>query len=1525
LVLARPSDPALPYQDLVIVDEVTYGDGGRWGRWSDGGGSSLELIDARSDNRLAANWADSDETAKAPWATVEATGVLDLGINPYGINHLEVMLMGAGEALIDDVEVIGPTGANLVANSTFEQDQRSWRVDGTHIRSSWEPLEGFASQHSLRVRASGRGGTDSNNARTELLLDLTPGSYATLRAKVRWLRGTPEVLLRLRGNFLEAAGKMALPGNLGTPGARNSRAAANAGPAITDVRHSPVLPALGQSVRVMARASDPDGIASLKLKYRVDPQIDVVTAEMLDDGTGGDALAGDGIYTATIPGQNTTNLIAFHVQALDNSAARANRTFPADAPTRESLVRWGETLPPGNLGSYRLWCTQATIDEWANRAQSSNDPLDGTFVYGNFRGVYNMSTLYSGSPYHWTSYDSPLGNLCTYILLFPPDDLFLGATDFVLNLPSNMGSDRTAQREQIFYWMAKQLGRPYTYRRFHWFTLNGHNRGFIFEDAQQPNRDFVEEWSAEDPDGELFKIEDWFEFEFGEGWTSFQNVDATLEDFVGADGVKKQARYRWNFRKRAVRDSAHDYTRLLALADALNISEPRDYTAQVEALVDVEQWMRAFANRHVVGDWDAFGYRRGKNMYAYKPPHGKWQLYDWDIAFAFGLGDGPTANLFDAAHFDGTIDTVSERMYNHPPFRRAYLRALHDAVNGPMLSTNVGPVIDAKYAALKANGINVSKPDSIKTWIGNRRSYIAKYLATNTAVFAITSNDGEGFTVSNGRNLIELSGTAPVEARTLRANGIAYPLTWTSITNWTMRLPLQSGLNNLILRGHDTYGKPLPTVGGGIQVSFTGTDARPEDHLVINEIMYHPSADSTGFVEIHNTSASYTFDLTGCKLRGVDFDFAEGTLIEPGAYLVVVSDRAAFINTYGNGVPIAGEFAGRLRNDGESLSLVRPGPTPQQELVVDQVTYNDQAPWPANADGQGSSLQLIDPTLDNRRIGNWTAVASDPGGGTGWMFASFTGTASSSTLHFHLASSGDVYLDDVSLVAGAVPEGGTNLVKNPGFEGSLTGNWAISPSDPDTRTTTAVKHTGNASLHVVSTEGGNSLLPSISQTTFTTQPGQTYTLSFWYLPSPSGGGLTAGLTGSELRGSVSLVAGTVAPAPATPGAANSVQTTLVPFPNLWLNEIQPNNSTGPTDHVGDRDPWIELYNPGASAVSLADCYLTDHPTNLLRWPFPAASTVPSRGYLVVWADGEPAESTPSEPHTDFRLGPTAGTVVLVQSVNSQPRVLDSITYDGVLANRSFGSFPDADPYARQVFQVPTPAAPNTTAVIPITILINEWQASNRSTRPDPADNDFDDWFELYNPNDFEVDLSGYTLTDVLTLPAMWTIPDGTVIPAQGFLLFWADEETGQNDLQLGLHTNFRLEKDGDTIGLFAPDGRRVDSVTFGPQRPDISEGRYPDGAAPPFLAQTTPTPGDPNWVYIPEIKATSVFVSPDGLTITWSVVPGLAYQVEYQDDLSSAQWLPLGGPLTAIEATLSIIDSSPLTDLQRFYRLTQLP
>src|SRR6185503_12437212 len=86
---------------------------------------------------------------------------------------------------------------------------------------------------------------------------------------------------------------------------------------------------------------------------------------MGDDGTGGDAVAGDGIYSATIPGQPAGTLVAFHLQATDSRSPVLSSLFPDDAPTRECLVRFGESTPAGNFPVYRIWMTRATFSTWS--------------------------------------------------------------------------------------------------------------------------------------------------------------------------------------------------------------------------------------------------------------------------------------------------------------------------------------------------------------------------------------------------------------------------------------------------------------------------------------------------------------------------------------------------------------------------------------------------------------------------------------------------------------------------------------------------------------------------------------------------------------------------------------------------------------------------------------------------------------------------------------------------------------------------------------------------------------------------------------------------------------------------------------------------------------------------------------------------------------------------------------------------------------------------------------------------------
>jgi hypothetical protein len=1510
----------------IAVDEVTYGTGGRWGQWADGGGSSLELIDARANHRLAANWADSDETQKSQWTVIEHTGVLDNGSGTP--DELQMLLQGAGECLVDAVEVVDSGGVNRINNSSFETGASGWVTEGTQSQSGLETSEGFLGTQSFHVRAVARGDDEVNRIRALLTTPLTAGSTATIRARARWLRGHPELLLRLRGNHLEAFGRMNLPPNLGTPGARNSRAAANSGPGVYEVSHSPILPAANQAVVVSARVHDPDGIASIQLNYRIDPNAVYATANMVDNGTGGDAIAGDGLYSATIPGQPSGAIIAFFIQAVDNFSPAATARFPPDAPARECLVRFGESRPSGSFGTYRLWMTQATFNTWTSRHKLNNAPLDVTFVYNDLRVIYNLGALYAGSPYISPSYSTPSGNLCGYTGAFPVDDRFLGTTDFVLDWP---GRDNTAIEEQLSYWIADQMGLPNNYRRFIHLHVNGvteQARGSIYEDVQQPGSEIVKEWVPDDSDGQLFKIERWFEF--SDAGALLSDPQPRLQLYTTTGGVKKLARYRWNWLPRAVKDSANDYTNLFALVDAVNAPSPEPYTSQTEALADIEEMMGIFAVEHIVNNFDSWGHEIGKNMYAYKPEHGKWLTFMFDIdwvmlASAAHNSYSPTSPLFTP-----TDDPVVGRMYNHPPFRRAYFRAVKKAVDGPLLAANINPWMDAKYSALVANAVTrsagqtLTAPTAVKTWISQRRNYLVQQLAAIATNFAITSNGGADFSAST--NSVTLTGTAPIEVTSLKVNGTDYPVTWTSVTNWALRVALSGGTNTFTVEAFDYNGNLLTAGTSIINVSFTGASEPPQGRVVINEIMYNPVVPKASFLELFNSSPVSTFDLSNWRFDGADFTFPPGALIAPGGFVVIAKDRATFAATYGGTIPLAGEFAGQLRNTGETLRLIKPGPTAAEDIVIDEVTYSGALPWPEAANGTGSSLQLIDPAQDNSRVANWSAalVNTSTNFAPQWQRVTITGTASTSRLYIYMDSPGDVYLDDLSLVAGGTPDVGANFINNGNFETAFPGPWTVSANLTGSTDSSAVKHSGNASLHVVSSAAGSTLGSSIWQDMGPLVTNATYTLSYWYLPSTNGNVLTIRLSGNGLRSDQNIQpVQNPSSTLYTPGAPNSVRTALAPFPLLWINEIEPENITGLADNAGERDPWVELYNSGTNAVNLNGWFLTDNYTNLTHWAFPSNTAINPGGFLIVWLDGQPNQTTANALHTSFRVPTGTGSLALVFPINSQPTVLDYVNYAALPADRSFGLYPDGQTSARQIFYITTPGGPNNNAAPALPLFINEWMAANTAALADPADGHFDDWFEIFNPNSVAVDLTGFTLTDNLTnSSARWPIPAGTRIPARGFLLVWADNDTNQNTNSTDLHANFKLDKTGDTIGLFAPNGSLVDAATFAAQTNDVSEGRWPDGAANTYF-MPTPTPRATN--VIPntpptEIQVLSTTVNGDGdIVITWSAENSRTYRVQYKDDLNAPAW----SELSDVTASSPVASATEVTSAgaQRFYRI----
>jgi hypothetical protein len=262
-------------------------------------------------------------------------------------------------------------------------------------------------------------------------------------------------------------------------------------------------------------------------------------------------------------------------------------------------------------------------------------------------------------------------------------------------------------------------------------------------------------------------------------------------------------------------------------------------------------------------------------------------------------------------------------------------------------------------------------------YIVNRTSYLLSQMPEQMP-FEILTNGGGDVIVPD--TTVVLSGSGWVNVREIRLAGSdeALPLTWLDDETWEVVVPIDFGENVVTLEARDHQGF---LVGSDtINVESTATNAVLE-YLRIVEVMYHPS-DPTGaeipagyedddfeFIELLNTSQggnSVTIDLTGVVIdAGVSFAFAPGTMLTAGERILVVRNQAAFELRYGTGLNVAGEYltaaSNKLDNSGDDLRL-----RASSGLTVLNFHFEDQTAegWYDETDGQGSSLILIDASID---------------------------------------------------------------------------------------------------------------------------------------------------------------------------------------------------------------------------------------------------------------------------------------------------------------------------------------------------------------------------------------------------------------------------------------------------------------------------------------------------------------------------------------------------------------------------------
>lgn len=406
-----------------------------------------------------------------------------------------------------------------------------------------------------------------------------------------------------------------------------------------------------------------------------------------------------------------------------------------------------------------------------------------------------------------------------------------------------------------------------------------------------------------------------------------------------------------------------------------------------------------------------------------------------------------------------------------------------------------------------------------------------------------------------------------------------------------------------------------------------------------------------------------------------------------------------------------------------------------------------------------------------------------------------------------------------------------------------------------------------------------------------------------------------------------------------------------------LNEVLARNASF-TNAAGFAPDWLELYNPADAPADLSDCSLTTDAANPRRYVFPPGSVVPARGFRVLECEAaQPASAT----NTGFDLPGNGGAVFLFDRPERGGALLDAVHFGLQAPDWALGRVPDGSgPW--QLIR-PGAGAPNQPAELGNAhrLRLNEWMAR-------PASGD--DWFELFNPEPRPVALGGLFLTDDLNDHTRHQIPPLSFLGPGAFLVFRADGNAGAG----AEHVNFRLDADGESLGLFAASGELIDAVTFGPQSPGISEGRLPDGSPNIVPFPEGPTPGASNrppgpadrdgdglpdeWETRfgldpldpadatadadgdglrnrdeflagtrPNDPASTLAVaaewSPTGVRLRFAAVAGHSYSILFRDSLSEGAWSKLAdlGPVAA-DGPVEFEDATaPSATGQRFYLL----
>lgn len=907
-----------------VADELTYHDSGSWPEFASGSASTYELRNPNADNAIGEAWQESNETSKGVWQNVsyDFSGA-NLETDPLFYGEFITGLNNDGEVLIDDIHVIeDPLGtpAELIQPGAGDfTSTTKWRFEGNHRRSVVMADPDNGSNSVLRIVSGGYTEHMSNHCETSLLksggslpflLDTTKTYRITFRA--RWWKGNNLLNTRLYFNRGAKTTALTMPSTGGTPGAQNSVFVANAGPTFANMVHSPAVPAASAPVTVTVRASDSDGIASASLVYSINEGANQTVAMTLSNG----------VYTGTIPAQAASAKANYFVQATDTLGAIA--TYPATGLLGRAIVPWDDGqarlvlttgVKPHNVRVVMTAADTALLHNVNN--VMSNDWMPCTVIYDERDVYYGTKVRLKGSE-HGRAKAVRVG----FFLLFPTDNLFLGVTPEV-SIDRSGAGDQTSQKEILVKHTLNHDGMRSTEDDLiRVITPQSANTGpAIFNKCKMDGDNWLDGQFSSGSDGTMFEYE--LIYPLANGTTPPATDNGTYEGHkltqdspsptgvpvrslqggnpVAAVSVNKDE-YRWHWLIKNNR-TGDDYSRLVPTVTALGKTGDTFFT-EADPLVDMNDWMRAFAGPIAWGVSDNYASGSQHNMLLYfRPSDGKGLYIPWDMDFT--ASGGSNASITGNSELQKMIGiagapTLPANISKAAANKRAYYNYLLGVCN-----TSLNLNYQSRWMTHYSKFLNEDLSAQFTSFVSAREAYVRGQVAAGIPYvpFQITTATGgtPGADFSTGASSVVLAGDAWINLSALLVNGNPVALTWTDADSWTINLPIYFGTNSFALQALDNLGNLI----GTDSIIITGTSAIvPADatNTAVSELMYQPATGGLEFIELVNVSLN-TIDLSNCYYsNGIEYTYPAGTQVPPGGRITI--SQGTYIGAFNNATEV---------------------------------------------------------------------------------------------------------------------------------------------------------------------------------------------------------------------------------------------------------------------------------------------------------------------------------------------------------------------------------------------------------------------------------------------------------------------------------------------------------------------------------------------------------------------------------------------------------------------------------------------